>query len=120
MRFAVAALAAFFMSGAAIAEDTVWRTIPATPDLTVTQSATTDFTVEQKANWLYLKNDCATALYFDLSDQGLDRTAQRRHALRLGQNQDFQAAITFRTIEVSPGSGTAAAGCTFTLVPATN
>ena len=115
-----AAVAAFFVSGPALAEDTIWQTIPSTPDLAVTQSATATFTLERPARWVYLKNDCATALYFDLSDKGLDQTGQRRHALRLGQNQDFFAAFSFRSFEVSPGSGTASAGCTFTLFPGTN
>lgn len=117
----MAAVAAVLVSGGGVeAQDTVYRAIPSTPDLTVTQSATKDFRLERTAKWVYIKNDCATALYFDLADVGLDRTGQRRHALRLGQNQVFEGSFVFRTFEVSPGAGTAAAGCTFTLYPGEN
>lgn len=90
------------------ASEYVMQMMRSTPDLAVTATATANFTLPGGAiRWIFLKNDCAKPLYFDLD--GLDR-----YPLKLLQNQSFSGNFRVNSVRVSPdNTGTA---CTFTAI----
>ncbi|MEK9751622.1 MAG: hypothetical protein VW338_00200 [Rhodospirillaceae bacterium] len=79
-----------------------------TPDLAVTASASAAYAIPGgTVRWIYLKNDCAKPLWFDLEGRDL-------YPLKLLQNQAFEGYFRVNSIKVSPdNTGTA---CTFTAV----
>ena len=91
-----------------------FQTVPSTPDIAVTGSATTHVGVPGgPANYVFVKNDCASTLYFDLNPPAGGLGDGNSYPLRLGQNQSFSAEIGVHTLGVSPAAG--ASACTFTV-----
>lgn len=91
-----------------------FQTVPSTPDIAVTGTGTTHVAVPGgPANYVFVKNDCATALYFDLNPPAVGQSGDNSYPLRLGQNQSFSAEIGVHTLGVSPAAG--ASACTFTV-----
>lgn len=92
--------------------------LSATPDIAVTGSATADIALATPINYIYLKNDCSTALYFDLAGRhhgGQGIGTPEHYNLRLGANEEFYGAVrSLVTLAASPAS--AGGSCTFTLV----
>ena len=86
-----------------------YQTLPSTPDLSIATNTTDDVRWAGKATWIYVRNDCASPIYFSLN--GAHRDAV--YPLRLNQNQAFEGPIVSTSLGVSSGSsGT----CTYTLV----
>jgi len=111
-----AALAALSV-GSAGAQQTfneLYTSIPTTPDIAVTASATTEvFVPGGVATWVAVKNDCSRTLYFDL--RGAPNTVTgRAYGLRLGSLESYSGPFRVHSIGVSPASGDTTA-CTFTL-----
>lgn len=103
----LAALGLFSLPREASAQTYTMTIVRSTADLTVTASATREYIFREPLKMIYLKNDCAKPLWFDLN--GLEN-----YNLKLLQNQDFQAFVFLKSITVSPdNTGTA---CTFTAV----
>lgn len=116
----VAALVAFAATGAAAQEaEAPLISIPVTPNLAISQSATSEVTLETLTRHIYLKHDgcgAAAAVYFDLRGRrhGSDSKA---YNLRLLNGEHFEGFYQVLTIGVSPGGGTTAtaATCSWTL-----
>lgn len=77
-------------------------------DLAVTATATANFRIPGgTVRWIFIKNDCAKPLYFNLGNLDL-------YPIKLLQNQSFSGNFRVNSIGVSPdNTGTA---CTFTAV----
>lgn len=91
-----------------------FQTVPSTPDIAVTGTGTTHVAVPGgPANYVYVKNDCASTLYFDLNPPAGGLGDANSYPLRLAQNQSFSADIGVHTLGVSAGAG--ASSCTFTV-----
>lgn len=92
--------------------------VPSTPSIAVTATATADFVwtnvVGGYVDWVYVKNDCSAALWFDFRSRR-DATA-RQYPLKLAQNQEFQAYLRVYSVGVSPAN--TATTCAFTLMGA--
>ncbi len=88
--------------------------LPSTPDIAVASNATADIAIPgQRADWVFIRNDCAGDVYFDLRDARDGATND--HPLRLAQDQQFSAEMTlFGAIEASPAGGNSA--CTITVI----
>lgn len=117
MKRIFAVLVAVFLSFPAMAQQGLFA-VPSTPSIAVTATATADFVWTNVTggyvDWVYIKNDCSAALWFDFRSKR-DAVA-RQYPLKLAQNQEFQAYMRVYTLGVSPAnSGTA---CTFTLLGA--
>ena len=114
MWIAAISVAAWFWFGTARATDFL-QVIPSTNDLTVTASATARFPIPGKrANWVWIRNDCATDLYFDLNPKVADSSGlATEYPIRLAQDQIFSGYLQVASIGVSPASGTVS--CTFSL-----
>jgi hypothetical protein len=115
LRFALL-FAALALVPLALRADGIINSIPTTPNLAVTASTTVSYTFDAvfggMVDWVYIKNDCASPLWFDFRD-ARDSSA-RRYPLRLNQDQDFQAFVRLHTLYVSPAN--AGTACTFTLL----
>ena len=87
--------------------------VPSTPDLSVSGTATAEYTVRTKGRnasvrWFSLKNDCSTTLYFAISPNARGATD---YPLRLGPGEAFTMEGRLHSIGASnDGSST----CTFT------
>ena len=86
-----------------------------TPDLTVSSASTARYAVSPTgrgmARWFSIKNDCATALYFDLTDTTARGGAD--YPLRLEPGESFTMAGRLYAINAS--NDHASSNCTFTL-----
>lgn len=90
----------------------VYRTLPSTPDIAVTGTATATYPVQGgPASWVFIQNDCSDDLYFDLSPKVV--ADANSYPLRLAQDQQFSGAFHLGAVGVSPASGNSA--CTFTV-----
>lgn len=87
-------------------------TIPSTPDISLANKATAEVAFQKGVTWIYIKNDCAAPVYFDLKAQ---RT-KNSYPLRLNQGEAFSGFFPVNTLGVSPGAG--ASSCTITVIPA--
>lgn len=105
------AMVAFFV-GSVQAEP--YRTMAPTPssnyipDIPVTSSATKQVLFPGQTKYIYLKNDCATDMYFDLTGKNI-------FPLRLAQDQSVSLPFQVNSVTASPAVG-ATATCTFTLL----
>lgn len=120
MRYLAVFLVILGLSGAAWAQQAVnpfYRALPSTPDIAVggTSQVTLDILAFLGAppSWVYLKNDCADAIYFDL--RGNRDASANDFPLRLGQGEVFQLAMPLTTLAASHGQASTAS-CTFTLM----
>lgn len=86
--------------------------LDSTPDNSVTLDATADFFVpgRQPAGYVWLKNDCASDLYFTLNPN----TLTGQFPIRLKSAETFSGEIKTFVVGASPASGNTAT-CTFTL-----
>lgn len=118
---ALIALVVLMATGAAAQDaEAPLISIPVTPNLAISQSATSEVTLETLTRHIYLKHDgcgAAAAVYFDLRGRrhGSDSKA---YNLRLLNGEHFEGFYQVLTIGVSPGGGTTAtaATCSWTLV----
>ena len=87
--------------------------IPVTPDLAVAASSTAEYIFDQvtgrRAEWISIKNDCASDLGFAINPA--DGTTND-YSIRLKQGESFTAH--FQTFALGASNDTATA-CTFTL-----
>lgn len=94
----------------------IMLSVPSTPDIAISGNTTAAITFPKAPlkgiNWLWIKNDCAQPLYFDLTPT---TGATGDYDLRLNQTETFTAQVGIRTLGVQNKSGVA---CTFTLAPA--
>lgn len=109
--FAAIVLFGMAVIGMANASDTV-KPMTVTPDISVTATATMDVVLPDRAEWLGIKNDCSSDLYFDL--EGNKTPDGSNFGLRLKNGESIGMWFETRTITVSPASGNSAT-CTFTL-----
>lgn len=117
----VAALVALVVTGAAAQEsEAPLISIPVTPNLAISASATSEVVLETLSRHIYLKHDgcgAAAVVYFDLKGKrhGSDSKA---YNLRLLNGEHFEGFYQVLTIGVSPGGGSTAtaATCSWTLV----
>ena len=108
---ALCVLALFFALVASASAD-VLRTVPSTPDLAVTGTATSSYPVQGgAANWVFIQNDCSDDLYFDLSPKVV--ADANSYPLRLPQDGQFSGSFHIGAVGVSPAAGNSA--CTFTV-----
>lgn len=95
----------------------VFHVMPSTPDISVTDNATKSVNLGRGVRWIYLKNDCAQDMYFDLRGRSqAGGYGDGSYPLRLAQDQEFSANISTTTLGVSPGI--LSSSCTFTVIPA--
>lgn len=88
---------------------------PSTPDISVSATASADIVPGTGPwDWVYLKNDCSTDLYFNLNPRSKSATD---YPLRLKAGEVFSGFFRLFTLGVSNDG---AAGCTFTLQGAKN
>ena len=98
----------------ASADTRIISLMASTPDISVGTTATVEAIAPGgRATWVYLKNNCAHALHFDL--RGKSGSSTNDFPLTLHASEDFQASISLRTVAAS-ADGTAAAACTFTVL----
>lgn len=116
---AAALLAPIATSAAAQDATAPLISIPVTPNLAISQSATSEVTLETLSRHVWLKHDgCGSAavVHFDLKGKrhGSDSKA---YNLRLLNGEHFEGFYQVLTIGVSPGGGTGAtaATCSWTL-----
>jgi len=132
LAFAIAAAAfgaVFFwgqFAGSAAAHAQM-QVLPSTPDISITVGATTSIQVPgpggaaagsapQPANWISIKNDCADAVYFDLSPPPIAAAAGDDYGIRLNSGETFTGSFAmFDVIGASPAAGNTVA-CTVTVV----
>lgn len=86
------------------------QAMPSTPDISISGSATADVAFQGKASYVYVKNDCASDVYFNFGGKNHGSS----HPLRLKQGEVFEGAVVARGMGVS--SSTSATACTFTLM----
>lgn len=86
------------------------QAMPSTPDISIAGSATSEVAFQGKTSYIYLKNDCASDVYFNFGGKDHGST----HPLRLKSGEVFEQAIIARGMGVS--SSTSATACTFTLM----
>lgn len=102
--------------------------VPTTPDLSVSGLATADFIIDSirgRVDWVHIRNDCNTALHFDLTGAvqatKSERTTQvypiRLEGLGTGaatrDTQFFQGPFRMKTLSVSNDTNNT---CAFTLI----
>jgi len=102
--------------------------IPTTPDLSVGALATADFVIDSisgRVDWVHIRNDCDTALHFDLNAAvqfTFSLRATQVYPIRLEgttmglasrDTQWFEGPFRMKTLSVSNDTN---ATCTFTLV----
>jgi len=89
------------------------QTAPSTPDISVSATATADFKFHGRSfvDWLTIKNDCSTTLYFNINPT---TKASLDYPLRLGAGESFTTPTDVRIATVSV-SNDGSAACTFTL-----
>ena len=91
------------------------QTVPSTPDIAVTATATMEVTfnhIQGPARFVAIKNDCSDTLYFDLRRAPDGNT--NNYPLRLGSGESFNIHMNIYTVGASPAAGNSA--CTFTLI----
>lgn len=121
LAFVPLALAAFLGSAEAQTNyQGFFQPLPATPNLSVTATATTGVVVPSaqdgargQARYVAIKNDCASTLFFDLNF--LNTGGTQHFPIRLGASESFSAPMNVSSISASPASGNTTT-CTFTLV----
>ena len=115
-----AALLALITTGAAAQDaEAPLISIPVTPNLAISQSATSEVVLETLSRHIYLKHDgcgAAAVVYFDLKGKR-HSSDSKAYNLRLLNGEHFEGFYQVLTIGVSPGGGTTAtaATCSFTL-----
>lgn len=94
----------------------LYQSVPVTPDLAVTASATADYAFSGgPIRWISIVNDCASALYFDLRGGKYTGTKPTTSfALRLSPGMAYTMPVQMYSLGVSPASGNAST-CTFTV-----
>lgn len=87
---------------------------PSTPDNSIGATTSADFQLPGAPwHWIAIKNDCATALYFDLRSVA----ANADFDLRLEPAESFSGSFAVYTVAVSNDGSSA---CTFTIQGAKN
>jgi hypothetical protein len=92
--------------------------VKSTPDMIVQQGVTLDVIFPAFVEYIAIKNECASDLYFDLGGYDFSETSPTTpdaYSLRLASGEAFSGFWHTRSIGVSPASGNTTA-CTFTLV----
>ncbi len=86
--------------------------MPSTPDMSVGSASTADFVIPQtfRPNFVWLKNDCSTRLYFNFNPTPARATAD--YPLRLESGEIFTGPMRVVILGVKNEGGSA---CTFTL-----
>lgn len=116
----VAAL--LLLAAPAFAQNTVgfFQPVPATPNLSVTATATTSVVVPSAQNggagsakFVAIKNDCASPVFFDLNF--INTSGTQHYPIRLNGGESFSAPFNVSTVAASPASANAVT-CTFTLM----
>lgn len=108
------AVTAFGLVGAARAADVSYLPGKTTPDISVSGSTSANVAWDGgPVDYVYIKNDCSTAMYFSLRDKA--GAAGATFPIRLAQNQTFEGPFRVNQVAVSPGA-TAGSTCTFTLM----
>jgi hypothetical protein len=105
-------LAALLSTSVAHAADVSYIPGTSTPNISISGSSSTNVTWDGgPVDYIYIKNDCSSTLYFDLrlpSQTG-------SFPLRLAQNQSFEAPFKVKQLGVSTSAGNGTT-CTFTLM----
>lgn len=91
--------------------------VPSTPDISIAASTSAEIWFPKvtggRVNWIYIKNDCATTLYFDLRGDRLSQVETGTDfPLRLEATESFTGTLQVYAVGVSNDG---AAACTFTL-----
>ena len=111
------------LAGPALAQQNYqgfFQPLPSTPGLSVTATATSSVVVPNgqnggpgQARYVAIKNDCASALHFDLNF--INNSTTQHYPIRLGASESFSAPMSVTSVAASPASGNSTS-CTFTLV----
>ena len=122
LRFGAVLALAFAISAPALAQSNTRPSITpmkSTPDQTVTATATRDVVFPMMVEYIAIKNECSSDLYFDLGGYDMSGSAftssPNAYSLRLGSSEAFSGFWRTRSIGVSPASGNTTS-CTFTIV----
>tara|TARA_Y100000310_G_scaffold87396_3_gene84221 strand:- start:3016 stop:3402 length:387 start_codon:yes stop_codon:yes gene_type:complete len=92
--------------------------VKSTPDQTVSATATTEVIFKTRVEYIAIKNECASDLYFDLGGYDFSEsnpTTPNAYSVRLASSEAFSGYWRVLTLGVSPASGNTAA-CTFSVV----
>ncbi len=111
MRLLLAAVFGAAFSFAAASE--TYIPVPSTNDISIGAGASGDFVfpaVSGGVQWIFIKNDCSTDLYFDL--RGGKAIGNASFSLRLKSTEFFEAPMQIYTVTASNDG---AAACTFTM-----
>lgn len=94
----------------------LYQSVPVTPDLAVTASATAGYAFSGgPIRWISIKNDCASTIYFDLRGNYVGTKPTASYGMRLNSGETFTMPVQLYTLGVSPASGSPPAACTFSV-----
>lgn len=110
---ALAFLAVFLFAQIASAQSLVQY--PTTPDFSVSQSSPTTIDLGIWSDWIWIRNHCATSVYFHFNPDPDQSTTGDNYAIRLGQNEEFKGPFRVHSVGASPGSD-ATGSCNFSIV----
>ena len=102
-------------ANAQVATNPFWTSVPMTPDLSVTASATADFPIPNAPlRWITIKNDCSSPLYFDLRGGRFVGKPATSFGMKLNAGESFTMATQVYSLGASPANANSAT-CTFTM-----
>ncbi len=111
MRYLVALL--MLVAAPVFARDSL-QAIPTTPDLSIGASASGTFLFQSRADWIHIRNNCSSTVYFMLNPASADLFVANDFYLRLASNEVFEGDFVVRSVGASNSSNSAA--CTFTVI----